>query len=834
MKNTLLTLALVFALGANAQHITDAPWFQNANANARTSNSKVTFAGVQKAFNDYWVDKDPNVKGSGFKPFKRWENYWSYFVKPDGTLPTNKELWESYLEAKQMQDEAVANGSDNSRWEPLGPFTHKNTGSWSNGQGRVNFAMPDPNNPTKLFVGAPAGGLWISNDDGKTWKTTTEKLPQIGVSGVAVDFNDSNIVYIATGDDDAGDSVSVGVWKSTDGGETWKETGLNPNNSPSSMNDIYIDPKDSNKLWVATNRGVYRTTDAGKTWKSTLSNTDVKDIKVKPGDTNVIYAASKTSVYKSTDSGASFSKLSGLPTSGVSRIVLDVTPANPRGIYVLCSASKSLVGIYKSTNEGSSFSRIASSGVVESGQAWYDLAFAVSDKDENLMFGGELNVWRTKSGGSFSKINEWNKTTQRTYTHADIHFIRIYNGVVYVGSDGGVYRSKDGGNSFTSLTDGLQIGQFYRIAVPESNIKRIVGGLQDNGGYGYKDGAWGNWYGADGMDVAVDPRNENKFYGFIQMGQLMLVSSSAGQSSDGQIEPGVKGNWITPLAMSADGTLYAGYSSLYKLSGSSFSKVSSRFSGNLDYIEVDDLNTSNIYASAGKSFYKSTNKGSSFSRTKSFGTPVSSIEVHNDNSSIVYVTTKGTGRKGSGDGKVYISTDGGKSFNDITGNLPNVTKNIIRHEKGDEDNSLYLGTSVGVYTYNDESKKWIPFTKNMPNTSVSDLEVIEGKNKIIASTYGRGIWMSDLDSALSTNDVNLASAFKVYPNPSRGIFNIQSALNSDINIRVVDVTGKQILNRSVDFGNGYYKLDLSGAAQGVYFLEIEQDNSKATKKLILE
>lgn len=835
MKKILLLLAFATTAVTNAQHITDAPWFPKAEENARKQNRPVTMQEVQQAFNDYWKDKNEDAKGSGYKPFKRWENRWSYYVRPDGTLPTAKELWDTYVDFKAMADEAELANQDNSKWEPLGPFSHTRKGSWSPGQGRINVVKQDPKDKNTIYAGAPAGGFWKSKDGGKTWKTTTDGLPQIGVSAIAVDYNNTDIIYIATGDDDAGDSLSMGVFKSTDGGETWEQTGLNPSNAPIVMSDLYIDPKDSNKLWAATTNGVYRSVDAGKSWTSTMNGQNVKDIKIKPGDTNTIYAATQSTVYKSTNSGESFTKSnSGLP-SGVERIVLDVTPANPEVVYALCTTRTRLKGLYKSSNSAGSFKSITTSGLIDSQQSWYDLGLGVSNKDENIVFTGELNVWKG-TNGSFKKINDWAQPTGRAYTHADIHFIRYYDGVLYVGSDGGVFRSTNDGSSFTDITKGIQNGQFYRISVAKGNVSKIVGGLQDNGGYGNSGRNWNNWYGADGMDVAVDPTNDNKFYGFIQQGQNIYVSNDAGQSKSSEANGPTKGNWITPLTMNAKGELYAGYSSLYKYSGS-WQKVG-RLAGNADYLEIDDLNVNNMYVAVKTGLYKSTDKGKSFKSLKSFASPVSSIEVHNEDSNTIYVTTKGIKKrlqKAESYGKVFVSKDGGSTFTDITGDLPNVTKNIIRHEPKDGDNSLYLGTSLGMFTYNDNTKKWVPFTKGLPNTAVSDIEINTNSNKIVISTYGRGVWMSDLDSGLSVTNFDLGNAFKVYPNPSRGVFNIKSSINNSVNFEVYDVTGKLILSKTnVTFGNDEYALDLSGVSKGVYFLEINESNNSATKKLIVD
>ena len=755
MKHLILLFSVFSCTLLHAQFNESAPWMQDFNDDERLINTSLTFQEIVNAFDTYWETRDPNVRGSGYKPFKRWENYWKNFVKEDGTLPTKQELWDTWLDKKQKKNSRSVL-LDNSNWLPLGPFTHINTGSWSSGQGRVNSIIVDPNNSTTYYSGAPAGGIWKSTDSGSTWTVLTDDLPQIGVSGIAIDYANSNIIYIATGDDDAGDSYSVGVFKSIDGGLTWNATGLNPGNSPYSMNDIYIHPTNSNILWVATSSGVYRTTDAGINWTNTLSG-NIKDIKIKPGDPNVVYAVSQSTFYTSLDGGITFSSSgSGLPTSS-GRLVIDVTPSNPNVVYVLSATTGyGFQGLYKSTNSGISFSTAATSGTVgdifESTQAWFDMALAVSDSDENEIYTGVLNVWKSTNGGTtMTKVNNWSSPTQPSYTHADIHLLRFYNGELFAGTDGGFYKSADGGSNFTDLTAGMQISQFYKIAVSKQSSEKMVGGLQDNGGHALNNNQWQNYYGADGMDTAIDPNNSDLFYGFIQQGGGLYISDDAGASVTASVGGPETGNWVTPLVANKEGEIYAGYSSLYKLCGS-FQAISPSFGSNIDFMEIDDINPDNIYVAINNSLRKSTDKGASFTSVESFGSNITSIEVHNSNSDIVYVTTSG-----SSNGKVYRSDDGGLNFTDMTGSLPSVTKNIIKHQDFHSQNPLFLGTSLGVYRYDDSSKVWEAFDNGLPNVSVTDLEINYNDSNITAATYGRGIWQSDIEVETLTDELSLES-----------------------------------------------------------------------------
>jgi len=768
MKKLLLFFILLSTISIQAQFNQNAPWMENLNAEQAKSSNPTKFKDAVEAFNTYWETRNPNVKGSGFKPFKRWENYWKNFVKEDGTLPTSAELWNTWISTQQNNARKV----DLSSWQPIGPFSHINTGSWASGQGRVNAIIVDPNNSNTYYAGAPAGGIWKSTDAGSTWAVLSDHLPQIGVSGIAIDYNNSNIIYIATGDDDAGDSYSVGVMKSTNGGTTWTTTGLNTSNSPSSMNEIYMHPANSNMLWVATNNGVYKTINGGTNWSNLngTSGLNIKDIKIKPGSPNTIYAVTSNTLYISTDAGENFTNSgvgSGLPLSS-RRIVLGTTLDNTNAVYILSAATNNgFQGIYKSTNSGVSFTQVSNLASVGdifdgSGQAWYDLAFTVSSSNEDEFYVGVLNIWKTSNGGtSFTKLNSWNGPSQAAYTHADIHLLRFFNNELFAGTDGGFYKSTNGGTAFTDLTAGMQISQFYKIAVAHNDSQKMVGGLQDNGGHAYNNNIWQNYHGGDGMEAAIDPNNTDLFYGFTQYGGLLNISTSAGGSLNSQVraptaETGTNdsgGNWITPLTMNNEGELYAGYSKVYKFVSGSWAEVTTNsFISDIDFLEIDDLNPDNMYVAIGGTLFKSTDRGVTFSQIKTFfPRAITSIEVNTSDSDIIYVTTSGTG------GGVHKSTDGGSTFTNITGSLPNVTKNIIKHQDQHPDNPLFLGTSLGVYRYDDTLADWEIFNINLPNVSVTDIEITINENIITAATYGRGIWQSSIPIQLASNDIKFLS-----------------------------------------------------------------------------
>lgn len=717
-----------------------------------------------EAFNHYWSTRDKNVRGSGYKPFMRWEYHWRNYTNEQGYIVSSDEFWDAWRQKNQSKtNRSAAMSLPVSNWQPIGPFTHTNTGSWSSGQGRVNIIHVDPSNPNTIYLGAPAGGIWKSIDNGTTWTPLTDELPQIGVSGIAVDYSNSNVIYIATGDKDAGDSYSVGVYKSTDGGLTWNSTGTMGGSNPSRAGDILIHPTNNQILWCATNNGIYKTTNAGISWTQVQTGDFAQgNIRLKPSDPSTVYAVSNNRFYKSTNEGNSFTQINtGLPANS-SRLLLDVTPADANYIYILsANGSGDMQGIYRSTNGGTNWTKTSSNetsvigDVFESPQAWYDLALAVSTTNADEIYTGCLNVWKSTDGGvSVTKMNNWSSPSAPSYTHADIHYLGFHGNRLFCGSDGGIYVSSNGGTNFTDLTAGVQISQFYKIAVSKQSAANMVGGLQDNGGHAYSGGQWKNYYGADGMDTAINPNNPNQYYGFIQFGGSMYISNNAGNGTSGSVaSPGVEGNWVTPLTANSAGDLFAGYNNLFKLVSGAWVQQNTTpiGSGNIELISVDPSNDNTMYVANGSGLYKSTDLGVTFTNVYSASSAITSIEVHSSDSSIVYLTTSGVG------GQVLKSTNGGTTFTNFSTGLPSIGKNIIVHQGRNTDNPLYLGTDLGVFYRDDSMTSWQPFDINLPNVSVTDLEVNLEDAKLVAATYGRGIWQTDIPVQIPTDDVKFVS-----------------------------------------------------------------------------
>ncbi|CAL2087919.1 Por_Secre_tail domain-containing protein [Tenacibaculum sp. 190524A05c] len=844
MKHFYMVLMLLAFSVSHGQFKKNAPWY---NSEAQRKGTKPTLKEVAQYAENYFNTIDRNKKGSGLKPFKRWEYNWSFYLNPDGTFASKEKLWDAWRQKNQLHKaSAKRNASD---WKPLGPFNSTSVlfsdPNKTVGQGRVNAIAVDPNNSNTYYVGTPAGGIWKSTDAGLNWTPLTDYLPQIGVSGIAINPNDSNVIYIATGDDDADDSSAVGVWKSLDGGTTWNNTDNIPGN-PDEMGEIYIDPNSVNTVLVATSTGVQKTINGGRSWTTTLTG-EIIDLKMKPGDSNVWYAVSSDTFYKSTDGGDNFSSISlpGLADSG--RLTMDVTIANPEYVYIVSSKIRDLNyafnGVYKSTDSGSTFTKTAETNdIFGSSQAWFDLALTVSDKDADVVYIGVLDIWKSTNGGDlFSQLNQWNIWDSPRYTHADIHFLRFIDGKFFAGTDGGIYMSNDDGENFTDLTENLAISQFYRISVSQQSTGIIAGGLQDNGGFGYNGSVWRHYHGGDGMEGIVDPNDSQTYYGFIQYGTRLYITNNNGTSrrfvflpsdegAEGTSDPG--GEWITPLTINKEGELYAGYSQVYKFETASdtWTKISNHnFQGDLDRLVINSENSDIMYVAQGNGLFRSTDRAQTFTKINFSEGQIRGIVTDPSDTEAIWVVTQNKVVRVTGLGSFFPTKT------TIGTNTPSEDLTSLILHKGSSKNSLYLGTTLGVYFINDDLTEWQAFDTNLPNTQVRDLEINETESRLYAATYGRGVYYTAItpSGVLSTDDQVFLDGISIYPNPSQSIFKVNRTNTDEITVKVFDITGKQVFFKK-NITEANFEVDMSSHSKGIYIMNMVSNGKTATRKIILQ
>lgn len=752
---TLVLVIISLSIGAqtinsNDQSQTDLDYASFPHWIDMMQDRSVNFYVVQKAFNAYFENRNKG-KGSGWKQFKRWEYYMEQRVYPTGDRIHTAQAWDEMKRFNKLFPSG--NESRDNAWTPLGPSTSQNiTGHWNPGLGRVNVVARHPTDTSILYIGAPSGGLWKTVNEGLNWEVLTDDLPIIGVSAIAIDYTDTDIIYIGTGDKDASDTYSIGVLKSTDGGTTWDETGLDwETGQERTIAKLLIHPDDPDILFAAASNGLHKTVDGGVNWYQVQSG-NIDDIEFKPGDPDVIYAVTKN-FYRSTDGGESFTQISGLPSQY--RVQIAVTEANDEYVYFFSSRD----GIYRSEDSGLTFTKRSSepnNGV----QDWYDLAFAASHVDAEEVHLGEINTYRSTNGAqSWTQTTEWYWPNNTGYTHCDIHEMVFYGGTLYVGSDGLVSKSNDSGESWTNLSEGICIRQFYRIGGTRSNPNKYLGGSQDNGTSVFTEDEWHEWLGADGMECLVDYTNDDIVYGTTQGGSFNKSITGGYNGGVNITQPG-GGAWVTPFVIhpSDPETLFVGSSEVRKTTNGmqSWTTISSLGGGNINGMAIASSNPDYLYVSKGSNIYGTIDGGGSWNNITS-GLPnrhITYIAVHPNNEEKVAVSLSGY----SGGDKVFVSEDAGSTWVNYSANLPNLPANSVIYNDDDYD-GIYVGMDVGVYYRDKTLDEWESFMVGLPNVIVNEMEIHFASGKIRAGTYGRGLWETELHPSVP-KDIEMSYVVK--------------------------------------------------------------------------
>lgn len=726
------------------------------------------FYDVQRSFNKYWKKEERKEKfKSFFMPgnkteeeneglilYKRWESFVEPRVFPSGNrnlIRNNSRELSKLITEHNYRASRQAGGN----WQPLGAFTVPTGGG---GAGRLNCVRFHPTDPNIIYTGAPVGGLWISPNNGIGWTTNSDAMPTLGVNDIAIDSVNPNVMYLATGDMDANDAFGVGVLKSTDAGLTWNITGLStliPQGR--SVNRVLINPNDHNMIFAGTSLGLFKSTDAGMTWVKVLASNPVKDIEFKPGDPTVIYAVASKSFYRSTNTGDNFSIVTtGLPSSlTVNRAAIAVTADDPSYVYIVYSDNNTngFYGIYRSTNSGANFSLRTNSpnllgwavnGSDTDGQGWYTLSIAASPVDKEEVVVGGVNIWKSNNGGIDWELDaHWYGGGGAPYVHADIHDLiyRPNSPVYYAACDGGIFVN-NGGPSWQDLSNGLQIGQMYRLGCAATNSSVVIQGWQDNGTGVYNSGAWDRVIGGDGMECFVDWSDAAIMYGELYYGDIKR--SDDGGSSFYDIKNNITedGDWITPWQQDPidPQTLYAGYKNVWKSTngGGNWTQISTFGGSNLKCLAVAPSDPNYIYVSNGSSIRKTTDGGANWSVLTfplAGAEAVTYIAVAVNDPNRIWITRSGY----SSANKVYKSEDGGITWINLSGGLPNLPVNCIVNQAGTAD-GIYIGTDIGVYYTDTLIESWMPFSNGLPNVVIDELEIHYGSNKLRAATYGRGLW----------------------------------------------------------------------------------------------
>jgi photosystem II stability/assembly factor-like uncharacterized protein len=665
--------------------------------------------------------------------------------------------------------------------------------------------------------------VWKTTNAGITWAPVFDNETSYSIGTVVLDPKNPLTVWVGTGENNSQRSVAYGdgVYRSDDGGKTWKNTGLKASER---IGRIAIDPRNSDHVYVAAqgplwgpggDRGLFKTTDGGKTWKSVLSiseNTGVTDVVIDPQTPDTLYAASyqrrrhvwtlinggpESAIYKSTDSGASWNKLkTGLPSVDMGRIGLAISPVDPNVVYATIEAGDRKGGIFRSTDRGGSWER---RNPFDAGAMYYG-QITTDPKDVDRLYVMNVLLQVSDDGGrTLRPLGEKSK-------HVDNHVIWIdpTNTNHYrVGCDGGLYESYDRGSNWRFFSN-MPIGQFYDVTTDNSTpFYNVYGGLQDNyslGGpsrtrniSGIVNSDWFVTQGGDGFRTQVDPEDPNTIYAELQYGTIVRFDKRTGermgiQPSPARGEDALRFNWDSPFIISPHShtRLYFAADRLFRSDdrGDSWRPISGQLSRGLDrnklpvmgkiwgpdavakHQSTDPFGNSSALAESPKKdglIYVGTDDGliqvtedagKNWRKVERFpGVPdmtyVSRISASQHDLNTVYAAFENHKRS---DFAPYLlkSTDRGGSWISIKGNLPANHPVLAFAEDHVNPNLLFVGTEFGVFFTIDGGQKWVQLKGGMPTISVRDLAIQKRENDLVVGTFGRSVYILDDYTPLRT------------------------------------------------------------------------------------
>ncbi|MEI8047509.1 MAG: T9SS type A sorting domain-containing protein [Bacteroidota bacterium] len=864
------------------------------NFKLKPGEKQKTFKEIQLEFNN-WKNSVDVSKEHYWKYFKRWENDMQMHTDAKGEPADPTGYFLEAIKTADFKNEQNADAPNLSGWYPVGPnaVPANETGYMNNGIGRINCIAFSPTNTSTYFVGVAQGGVWKTTNNGISWTPLTDNLPITRISDIAIDPANSNVMYISVCDFEyIGFSLlangkkrqthyGLGVYKTTDGGATWSPTGLTfllTDGDASLIRKILVNPANSNQVVACGVSGMYISNDAGASWTKQIDEL-FWDMVQDPVNPSVIYAATgwvltsgigHAGIYKSTNFAGNWTLLpTSIPTTGlVQRIKLAVAPSDNNYMYAISvDTDGGLYGFYKSTNAGNSwiYSYPTPGNILEGGntgsgiggQGNFDLALCVDPTNKNTVYAGGVNIWVSVDGAAtFTMATHWT-TNYGTSIHGDIHFIETQpvSKNVFVCNDGGLYRTPaiaaNWSNIWTNLSDGMAITAFYRISSSKTTDGRLIAGAQDNATFYFNGLSWKTIFGGDGMDNYLDPLNPNLLVGESQYGTIWFTTTG-GLPYNWSNVSSENGEWTTPLVAnySVPGVLYAGYENVWKSTnnGSSWTRLTA-FPPNTYYnTEISALavaNSDNNTLYVGKrvryeygesaSLYRSFNDGLSWTNITA-GTPdslyITSVDVSQTNKNIVYVTYAGF----SEGNKVYKSINGGATWTNISYNLPNIPVNCIKTIPGDD--YVMIATDLGVYVLENSTTTWKNKSTGLPNVIVSDIEFNVALNKIYVSTFGRGIWATDLSFLLSQPELPKANkfAFNIFPSPNKGNFKIsfpdEILSAKEIKFTLINVLGREVYTENLQ-GKNTFEFNLN-LLPGVYYAKVNFDKSVAVKSFIVE
>lgn len=777
-------------------------------------------------------------------------NFWSYQrAYPQSAIP-DVGHYKAFEYSQKLKKSTAVEAMDG--WRAIGPH---------NMGGRTLAVAFNPQNPNTIYAGSASGGLWRSYSAGKgaqAWQYISTGFPVLGVSSIAIAPNDSNTIYIGTGEVYSYQGVGtgaayrstrgtygIGVLKSIDGGLTWEKSLDWSYNQKRGIWAIKLNPANPKTVWAATTEGTYRSYDAGISWEKVHDVIMAMDLVINFADSNKIivtcgnFKSQGHGIYLTEDGGDSWNKTTaGLPETFGGKALLSTTPEFPDIVFAS-------IGNGFDFDDGHSWLCISSDagktwGVVSEQdyskwQGWFAHDVAVDPQNFANVLAVGIDAWKSELGGSgLVQKTVWSKWYKGQllpgqpegppdFSHADHHDV-IYHptdpDIIYMGTDGGVFRSLDGGETFEACNGGYQTTQFYNgFSNSQQDSLLAIGGLQDNGTIVYRGTtAWDRIViGGDGCWAGIDFTNDNVMYGSSQ--NLNVSRSTNRGRSFGRLSiPGSNRftSFVAPFVVSISNpsVLYAGRDIVYKSTtrGASWSATNSGqpLDGNpvmsmaISYLDEDVVYAATApYGGIRSGIFRTLDGGNSWANITlnlpdRFPTDVV-VDPNNDKN--VYVTFSGFGTS-----HLFKSTNGGENWIDISSGLPDVPTNAVIVDP-ENPQFIYAGNDLGVFSSTDGGTTWLPFSDGLPDAVIAmDLVISPTNRKLRVATHGNGAYERDLFEYPSTVQQGPPAApnsfelFQNYPNPfnSQTIIPYRLTASGRVSLAVYNSNGQLIKYLIID------------------------------------
>ncbi|MCK9423664.1 MAG: T9SS type A sorting domain-containing protein [Bacteroidales bacterium] len=748
------------------------------------------------------------------KAFKRAEWFFNQRAFPYDTIPAVKYSQEMSREINKAKTKSSKEISD-LNWSSIGPSGIQTPfENWGVIGGRVRAVAVHPTDPLTIYIGAACGGIWKTTDGGSNWQDTGQGLETLSFGAIAIDPNNPDVVYAGSGEcnllEDFYTFSGKGLYKSTDGGATWVliTAGFG---SQTHFSDLAVSPYNSNIVVASLgggnvysgvslpNEGVWKSFDGGITWSKILDVQDASDIAFHPSNPNIMYAAAGgyfsplAGFYISNDQGTTWVPSNTglqLPPSG-GRMQFDIARSQPNVLYAVIydlnfNPGNAITRAFKSINGGNNWSQISAgtnlggyySGYGWVDQGWYDLCIAVDPLNPNHVLIGNVELHRTTNGSTFTPVRPFGPSASGSLVHVDYHKL-VYApsnpNYLYIGCDGGIYKSTDKGYTASSQNLGLETLQFYRIASHPNNSGIIIGGMQDNGSARtINGGASWNWItGSDGMVCLFNP-NPDTVYTSSQYGQLYR-SINGGNSFSTMFN--VNGGWITPFLMHPVNhkVLYSANRKIMKSlnAGASFQAISGSTNvspANITTLAQSRVNPANMIFGTGMDHPRdsvfmvkiSINEGLTWNDVTA-NIPgesrwISRVLTDPWDANTMYVLRTGF----SPGNKVWKTIDLGQNWTNISGDLPDLPCNDLFVDP-ENTSHLYVANDIGVYRSTNGGLNWIYASEGTPFVPAIDFDYvnINSTRYLRVGTHGRSIYETTLPHYCLPEGINFSTQVEI-------------------------------------------------------------------------